>query len=197
MSHQDIGPLETVGSQPERNLNQELAQASEIGRIVLTVARERTVAPQFRVKRYSMPLLEPEEFPFGAVGVLTEKRDLITEADVKAAKEASMVLAIEAAAQIIEAKPTSGWVIDDPNSLQQMGRMISRARGLALQLETIEPSAIIKGGKLAIEKRKGVRGLEEAENWNDQQVLAWTKEIFNNASSRLAKKIETVNSASR
>lgn len=186
MTNGDTGVSTEVGQVPtERDLGKELATASEVGKIVLAIARERGENPKFSVRRYTMPMLDQGRFPREEVRMVLANRDPVTGDDIKAMREASVVLAVEAAAQIVEAIPPK-TVSEDSASLEQMLRMVRRGSGLAIQTETSDPQMVIKAGKGAMERRKVANGL------NDQDVLAWTKETFTKAQGRLSRMIRAI-----
>lgn len=198
MSNGDAGvPTEVGQISVERDLGKELVQASEVGRIVLGVTRERTENPQFRVRKYTMPMLDPRGFPQEAVRTIVTKGDQVTEGDVKATLEASVALAVESAVQIAGARPTSSQVIEDSDSLKQMTRMVNRGAGLVIQQEATDLQVVVKAGRAALERRKGTKGLEEVDKWDDQKVLAWTKDMFKRAGSRLKNSIDAIDAYHR
>lgn len=192
MTNGDAGTPTEIGQAPaERDLGKELSEASEIGRIVLGVARERTVSPQYQVRKYTMPMLDHARFPNEAVGQVTQAKKEPTEEDIQAAKEASVALTVEAALQILEARPTK-QIIEDANSLEQMGQMVGRGAGLIIQVEATDPEIVVRAGREAIERRKGAKGLEDSESWDDQKVLGWTKSMLNRAGGLLTQKINAL-----
>lgn len=197
MSSGDAGiPIEGGQTPIERDLSKELAQASEVGRMVLGVTRERNEDPRFRVRKYAMPMLDPRGFSQEAIRAITSKKEQITDDEIRAAREASVALAVESTAQIVEARPTSNQVSEDSDSLREMARMVNRGAGLVIQTEVSDMEAVVKAGRVAIEKRKGAKGLEEADTWDDQKVLAWEKEMFGKAGSRLGNMIRAIDAYS-
>lgn len=193
MSNGDAGvPSEVGQTTVERDLGKELAKAAEVGRIVLGVTKERTENPQFRVRKYTFPMLDQRSFSPETVGAIVTKKETVTDDGIKAAKEASVTLAVESAVQIVRAKPTTNQVVEDSDSLEQMARMLNRGAGLVIQMETEDPQAVVKAGRAALESRKRENGLEEADNWDDQKVIAWTKDVFRKAGSRLKNSIEAI-----
>jgi hypothetical protein len=173
----------------ERDLGKEFSQASEIGRLVLDVTSERTERPEFEVRRYSMPMLDLLGYPPSAIEAIVSKKEQITDDDIASARRASVVLAVESAVQIVGAKQTPGQITEEPRSLENVLNMINRGAGLIIQIESSDQPTIVKAGRTALEKRKGVTGLEGADSWDDQRVVSWTKEMFSKAGNRLKRSI--------
>jgi len=198
MSDGDAGiPSETGQTPVERNLSKEFIDASEVGRLVMNVVKERTEVPQFSVRRYTMPLLNQDGYSQETKRTVTTKLEQITDDDIKAAREASVILSVEFAAQIVGARPISNQVIEDSKSLEQIVKVVNRSAGFIIQAEASDPQIIIKAGRLALERRKGAVGLEEADKWDDQRVLSWTKESSNRARIRLKKILDAVDAYHR
>ena len=198
MSNGDAGiPTEAGQPSTERDLGKELTQASEVGKIVLGVTKERTEKPQYRVRKYTMPMLDPRGFSPEAVSTISSKKESVTEDDIKAAREASVGLAVESAVQIVGARPFTGQIMEDSDSLEQMARMVNRGAGLVIQTEASDPQTAVKAGRAALESRKGAKGLEEADKWDDQKVLTWTKDMLKRAGGRLTNSINAISAYHR
>lgn len=138
MSNGDAGIM-TEGeiNSAEKDLGKEFSQAAEIGRFVLKVAEERTKKPFSRgIKRYSFPMLNPEKFSQEDIAALTPPGEQINQEAIEAARKASALLAMESAAQIVEAKPPrprGGLTAENSDSLIQMEKMVGRANGFMIQ----------------------------------------------------------------
>ena len=120
------GSIESGQISAERNLSKEFNQASEIGRSVLNVARERSESPRYQRGRYTFPMLDMRKFPRESVVVVNRHEGPISEEDLKEARVASAKLVVEAAVQIVGAKPISRQIADNTKSLGEMERVINR-----------------------------------------------------------------------
>lgn len=176
----------------EQRLGQELRRAAEVGRLVVSTLQERTRNPKYSVPQYTFPMLNASGFSQESVSKVSAPGDNISEETVRQARGASIALAVEAASQIVEARPTSSRIAEDIESLQDMSRMVSRSAGLGVQLADREPRLVVEAGRGALEKRKDAVGLEDAATWDDKRVIEWTVEMFGKANSRLAKKIDAI-----
>lgn len=176
----DVVPTE-VSQNVERDLKKELSEAKDPGKLVLRVADERAIRPKFGVRRYSMPMLNSSLFPRDLVKTIVSEKPDLSEDDIKEAREASAALMIEAAVQIIEAKPIGSQVIEDPNSIDQMRKMVNRGGGMMIQLEASEPETVVRIARGALERRNA----QNSKSWDERKVLDWTKGVFTKADNRL------------
>ena len=194
MSNGDAGvPLETEEAPVGKDLGKEFDNASGIGRLVVSVVKERTENPKFSVRRYSFPMLDSGKFPQDAISAIAQKSDP-SEVDVKAAMEGSLRLAIESAAQIVYARPVGSKVAEDPESLENMGRVIRRSAGFLIQTEAADSQLVIRAGREVLTRREGARGLEDMKGWDDSKVLDWSKGVFRAAGTRLQRSIAATES---
>jgi hypothetical protein len=189
--------IENGVTSTEKNLSKEFDAASEIGKLVLRVVDERTVKPEFVARGYSTPMLEPGRFPRDSIRNLNPTGEKISEEDVKAAREASVALTIEAAAQVVEARPHTNAVSENSESLKQIQRILNRGEGYIIQINRTYPEAAIKGAREALVRRYTDPGLRGSDKWNDSQVISWAQEAFRRANVRLGGSIDAVEAVYR
>lgn len=173
-------------------LKNEIKKASEIGRLVIQTAGERQ-NPKYLRGRYSMPMLDQQQFPKAAVELVTgnyTNADSQAAVDARVVRGASVALVIEASAQIVEARNRSTAVAEHSDSLEQVLRMTRAGAQLLKEMESADRDIIIAAAKPAFTKRHG--GQANAGKISDEQILDWTRRMSAGANQRIARLLETV-----
>ena len=180
-------PDETRPTESVADRSKEFDTAVQIGRMVLKVARERTD------NRYSMPYLDSQQFPQDAINAINTKPDgTVTEENVATAKQATVSLAIEAAAQIAEAQaPRGAGVREEISSLEGVLTLVKRGHGLLIQTEAQNPQFVLQGSREAIARRQKVQ--PDQVKLSDDELKKWAEENFQRSGHRLTKSVQAVN----
>jgi hypothetical protein len=171
--------------------NPELVKAAEVGRRVVETAHERQ-NPRFSKERYTLPMLRLDQMPPGAVRTVRELVVEGKEVDERVIRGASLALAIEAAVQIVQARPISSRIVEHSDSLTEVLRMTNAGVRLHREMEATDPDLILVAARAAIAKRKNA-GMANAQGWNDEQALEWSKGTVMRAHQRVGKSLDAIN----
>ena len=180
-------PNEVKADESGNNKGKEFDTAAQIGRMALKVVRERTE------NRYSMPYLDPQRFPREAIeAIRTKSGDApITDEDVTSARRGAVALAIEAAAQIIEAQAPRGLGVNEElSSLEQVFTLVQRGNGLLIQVEAQDPQAIIQSSREALARRQKVS--PDQVKKTDDELKRWAEDNFQRAGQRIRRSVQAV-----
>jgi hypothetical protein len=167
--------------------NEKFRVASVAGRLIVDAAHERTDSPQFETEGYAFSMLDPSRLPQPALAAITP-RETATDEDIARAKEASVKLSVEAAAQILEARPQNPDCIqEDSDSLQHLLEAMRSAYGVVNEQVVMNPQVVVKAAKEAIGKRKGIRMFEAAGGLKEEQLVDWADDLVQQASLKVSR----------
>ena len=102
-----------------------------------------------------------------------------------------VALAIEAAAQIIEAQAPRGLGVNEElSSLEQVFTLVQRGNGLLIQVEAQDPQAIIQSSREALARRQKVS--PDQVKKTDDELKRWAEDNFQRAGQRIRRSVQAV-----
>lgn len=176
------------GNDQGASLEVQFASAGEIGKDVLKTAKTRS---EFTIQgeRPSIPYLEPEKFSAVFVEGLVTKGGISPES-IEGAKRSSLGLSIEAALQVVEAKPTKSQLVEDTNSLSEISSMLGRCGEFVSNEIQNNSKTVLSVAREIAEKHSA--GIVE-----DGAIGRWADENLVKAKERIDKKISMIEEYNR
>lgn len=168
-------------------LEVQFAGAKEVGIDVLKTAKARG---GFTVhgERPSILYLEPDKFSSDFIQGL-ESKGKISVKSIEDAKKCSVGLSIEAALQVIDARPYKDRLVEDTDSLADISRMLGRC-GTFVSNEAQNNIKVVDSVAGKIAEKHGVRIESEA-------IRNWANESLLKAKQRIDKKIAMIEEYNR
>lgn len=133
---------------PEKDLNKEFTEKAKTGSALVSVAKNRFEGP------YSNPLLNPSEYPQEDIDHVLLKKDIYNQEDIDAARESSLVIGLISAVQITEARPRSGGVREDLDSISSVCENMRTVGAEAMTLQAANPDMLLRATRKALEVKK-------------------------------------------
>lgn len=181
--NQDQATASSTARTPE--LQTQYEQASALGRNFLTVTQDRET-------RRLTPFTQTGRFPKEDAVTIRKRSggDLISEEDIAEAKRGSLAIALEAAVQVNEFRPSvNAGIREDSDSLTRLIQIIRQGGTLNYDLIKQNPSLVATEMKKVISRRQKIP--DQAER-TDKQLTDLADQQFRNAFGRLNKSAQAL-----
>lgn len=189
-TQQSTPPPELSGEQ----LRAELQHVEQQGHRVISFSRERA---ELRLKgaRLSMPFLDPQRLPQPDIQALRSSPAATPQETLQTVSRAAASLTLEAAAQVIEARPAMrGSVVEDTEHVQKMHHVVvAEGRKFMDDLLKRSPTAATEAAReVLIRHTADPAKRRQVEAMTEEQLNEWVKSLFDQANKRLSKYFQAV-----
>lgn len=177
-----ISPEKTA----EHNLRREFDNQRTLGRAIIGLSVDRE-------DQRLTPYIDSSLFPKDEMGFLQSKPEgqNIDQVDIDNATRVSFGLTLEAAAQIAEVQlPRHGQIREDPESLEQIMRMLKAGRNIGEDLLKNKPQVIEDETKKVVARRLKVT--PDKVQMNQEQLINWSEQQLGTAYARIGRGAQAI-----
>lgn len=161
----------------------QLQEAARMGNEVLRVTNDRFTL-KIDGKSPTIPFLDPSKFSQEYVSGL-KAIGQIDQQTIDGANKASLGLSLEAAMQVVGARPRPGsQVVETIESLQEIGQLLSNCGRFVSSENDRHPELLVDVAREV--SRKGNLQVE------DEKLVAWAKDCVAKSQARINTKVEQV-----